>query len=391
MEIDLLPPIENLCISIKNSKLSSKQCLNKRKYGEFCGKHKDGKCKMRYDVYYESCKNKKQNIENLNQKNNDNKSEIKKKETLENIIENINRLSKRKIILYLKKYNISYKNKSKVYLRQTLEFLLTTISYYKNYIPQIITIQKNYRKKYINDIYGLNSFVRKNITNDVDPILLLDIKDIPFHQLFTFKDNNFTYGFHIYSISTLINNKQPNPYNRNIFSNKTIQNVKKRLRYMDKHNISIKNGETIYHLTPIQEITSRVVTLFQKIDELDNYTDVDWFLNLCVIQLKKFYLWGYEIWNYCYHAPIHERKRIRPPNGNAFHKKHLLSKYNEKNKISLQNFILDELEKFIMNNISSKEEKKIGAWLILTALTRASNLAAIALPHLYNSVPNINI
>ena len=141
---------------------------------------------------------------------------------------------------------------------------------------------------------------------------------------------------------------------------------------MQYNNIPIQNDDSQIILTPIQKMTSRVVTLFQKIDELDNYTDVDWFLHLDIKQLKKFYLWGHEIWNYCYHAPINERKRLRPPNGNAFHKKHLLNKYHEKNKIILQNFILDEIEKFINNDVSNKEEKKVGAWLILTALTRAS-------------------
>ena len=41
MELD--PPIQNLCISTKSCKISNKQCMNKRKFGEYCGKHKDGK------------------------------------------------------------------------------------------------------------------------------------------------------------------------------------------------------------------------------------------------------------------------------------------------------------------------------------------------------------
>ena len=42
----------NLCMSVKNLKNNkNEQCPNKRKFGEYCGKHSNGKCKLRIDKF----------------------------------------------------------------------------------------------------------------------------------------------------------------------------------------------------------------------------------------------------------------------------------------------------------------------------------------------------
>ena len=50
-------------------------------------------------------------------------------------------------------------------------------------------------------------------------------------------------------------------------------------------------------------------------------------------------------------------------------------------KLALQNIVLREMDRFISEGIN-REEKKLGAMLMLTALVEVSNEAAQALPHL---------
>ena len=81
--------------------------------------------------------------------------------------------------------------------------------------------------------------------------------------------------------------------------------------------------------------------IFHRIDILGNYTDVNWFLDLNLYQLKTLYKEAEDIWNYRAQHLTAEIKRKHIPNNDAFKLKPY--KINAMtNKLQIQNIILDE-------------------------------------------------
>ena len=88
----------------------------------------------------------------------------------------------------------------------------------------------------------------KKCLNDNDFLTFQKISDIPFYQLYTYKDkDNFIYGFDICSIYNMLKNNEytKNPYNRNELPTNTLRNIKKIIRLTKKLgyplNIEIKS------------------------------------------------------------------------------------------------------------------------------------------------------
>jgi hypothetical protein len=122
----------------------------------------------------------------------------------------------------------------------------------------------------------------------------------------------------------------------------------------------------------------KIKDTFHKINMLDNYTNYEWFKNLNTHDLYTLYIKTEDIWNYRSNMSIESKSKI-VKYGIAFNiHSTLLKTYN---KIKLQNIILDEYNRLISEGIN-RDEKKLGAILILTGLVEVSFDAANALPHL---------
>jgi len=114
---------------------------------------------------------------------------------------------------------------------------------------------------------------------------------------------------------------------------------------------------------------------------LDNYTSHTWFNNLSLNDLIKLYTILEDIWNYRLGMTRESRRNILPnSNGNAF-----MISYNFikriKNKLNIQDILLTEIDKFISDGIN-RDERKLGAMIILSGLVEVSDEAADGLPHL---------
>jgi hypothetical protein len=123
----------------------------------------------------------------------------------------------------------------------------------------------------------------------------------------------------------------------------------------------------------------KIKDLFYRINMLDNYTDPLWFKHLSFTQLLTLYIKAEDIWNYRSNMNIESKKKI-VNNGIAFNIPHHLLK-TIKNYMKLQNIILDEFMRLITEGVD-RDERKLGAILLLTALVEVSGDAANALPHL---------
>lgn len=249
---------------------------------------------------------------------------------------------------------------------------------------KIIKIQKLFKKNKLKLIEKLRGPAFKNRNLSINDNDFLTFSKIENKYFYSFKDiDNFIYSFDIRSLNELINLNQNNPYNRK----KIPEFVKKKLKILLNNLKTEKiptNIEKIIITDPYQKIKHKVFDLFQKIDMLDNYTDINWFLDLNIYQLKNLYKSAEDIWNYRIMIdPSIDynkiKKRIIPNNDIFLIPQQYINSIN--NKIKIQNIILDDFNKLVSEGIE-KSDKILGAMWVLTALVEVSKDAAFALPHL---------
>ena len=168
-----------------------------------------------------------------------------------------------------------------------------------------IIIQKNIRRYFVTKFFKISGPALNNYslcTNTCDFLSLLPLTQIKKLHFFSFEDKDkFIYGFNFKSIYNLYlksNQQSKNPYNRKLMPNSILQNIKQKLRLSKILNINL--DLEIRNIIGIKtdKIRLRTLTIFQKMDELGNYTNIDWFLNLNKLQLIKFMKELEDIWNY---------------------------------------------------------------------------------------------
>jgi len=298
----------------------------------------------------------------------------------------INNYIKKDFNMFNNNILIEFCNSNNIYcINKKKNVLIKNITlYFKDkYDNKISFIQQYYRyyiHKKINKLKGPALYNRDLCNNKSDFFNLCDIKTIPNKYFFSFRDkDNFIYGFEINSIYKMIEFEKINPYNRNQLSEETLNNI----IYIYKL-INISNSNLVNINYSRKTIEQSVTDIFQTIDNLGNYTNVSWFLDLNIYKLKNFYKELEDIWNYRLSLTIEQKKEIIHPTGILF-RIPLSIIYNIHNKTKLQIICIDIMNKLITSGIND-DCKKQGCYYILMALTLVSHDAAISLPWLTNSV-----
>jgi hypothetical protein len=263
--------------------------------------------------------------------------------------------------------------------------LMTYIYNFLLFSKHATMIQKYVRgflQRKMNALRGPAFLKRDLCVNDNDFFTLEEVSKITPVQFYSIKDDDgFVYGFDILSLWQLYQRSRnvENPYNRKEFP-KTTYRILKRLVKLNDINTQMKDES----LDLEKELELRVVSLFQFINTLGHYTDHSWFLSLNVNRLVRFYREVYDIWNHRAQISYETKARIYP-SGNPFR--------IAANMIITDNTSLYELRKLcvtICENLTyygiTDDDKTLGAYYILTALTLQSHDAAVALPWLYQSV-----
>lgn len=256
-----------------------------------------------------------------------------------------------------------------------------------------IIIQKTYRRYLIYKYYKLAgpAFKNRNICkNETDFFTLESVNEINNDQFFSFKENNNIWGFNIISIYNLFIKQKTkevtNPYTRDIISNNIFDSVIQFIRIskiLNKPiNINLNNDNQSFSFKKKNEI--KCLELFQIINQLGNYSDHSWYLNLSRLSLLRFIRELIDIWQYRAELSIETKCQICSPNGNPF-------RYCDVNRLNIVNFInLQKIGLIIINELITKgitqEHCNLGASYVLCALTLVSEPAAIALPWLFQSV-----
>jgi len=259
-------------------------------------------------------------------------------------------------------------------------------------------VRGNLQRKY-NKYHG-PAFLKRNIcTNTCDFFTMDEMKDIELEQFFSYKDEDgFIYGFDLISLYNLIhkgsdNNIIKNPYNRLPIPSNVMNDYKTlfRLSKILKKPICIEIKNNIgTEVSQEKSIELRALTLFQEIDGLGNYSSPSWFLSLNRNQLIRLVRELLEIWSYRAQLSNEIQRLICPPSGDPFHRIpsfHVLQNYNE--IIEIQKIVLTILEKLV-NSAISRDNKALGAYYVLGAITLVNVEAAEALPWLYQSFVYFN-
>ena len=296
----------------------------------------------------------------------------------------------------------------------------------------VIIIQKTARRyltKVVLDLMGPAKFDRKICVNDSDFYTMEPLINIPFDNFFSYKDKeNFVYGFELSSLIQYIKIKEKsgelrrkikNPYNRNsmkheipkihklqhlirVINGTTLKRelptrIQSRPRSSSHHNdlrsrtLSIGIDSNYNHalmLETIREMRSksnehRTRELFIVIDQLGNYSDYNWFLNLDRGCYLRYYRILKDVWTYRAQIPTYTKIKICPlwdPFG-------MFSNVNvgELTREQLMSRCLCVMEDMVYTGVE-QQYRVIGSLHVLSVLTVINREARSNMPWLYESL-----
>lgn len=243
----------------------------------------------------------------------------------------------------------------------------------------------------LNNFYRGPAYFKRNLcNNDTDFFTLENMKDIDNAQFISYENSNgIIYGYDIVSLYNLIlkNGKNTkNPYDRGIFPNYLLNNIKKlrSISYALNYDMKVNIKNEIVE-DKKKSIEFKLISIFQKIDEHGFITNLEWFNSLSRNGLVRYIRELGDIWNYRAQLSMETKVNICPPSGNPFIYFNTRDFYNNNNIDQIKLAIIKVME-CLVNNGNTQEYKALGAFYILSALTLVSSNAADSLPWLYQSV-----
>ena len=272
--------------------------------------------------------------------------------------------------------------------------LISRIYSYLYFSSYIIKIQKVFRRYLVSRyklLHGPAIMERKICTNSDDFVTMEPLDEINFHQFISYKDTDgFIYGFDITSLHNLFlksGDEIKNPYNRNLIPESVFKNIRGliRLGRILKININLNFEDDSKKVSNEKAIELKALSLFQQIDSLGNYSNVNWFLSLNRTQLVKFIRELIDIWQYRAQLPTQTKRNICPPIGDPFRSISIQYINAEENLWNVKKMLLDVIDKLINSGVD-KDSKALGAYYVLGALTLVNSDAATSLPWLFQSV-----
>lgn len=289
------------------------------------------------------------------------------------------------------------------------EYLRKRLFNFLYYSYNIIIVQKYARyflaKKYIK-VHGPAFYNRSLCSNDVDFCTLDSLNAISYNQFISFKDNNsHIYGFDIKSLYNLFiksgNVKKTsnsnsnssnvlNPFTNVCFSHSIFEQLLEYIRLTKLLKLELDlNYDDLIILSIHKQLEMKILTLFQRIDSLGNYTNIKWFMELDKYGVIQFIRELADIWNYRANLTQETKRAIVPPSGNLFNSDHInINTLPQYNFIQIKKYAIQIIDLLINKGIN-ENSCVLGSYYVLSALTMVSNEAATSLPWLYEAV-NLN-
>ncbi len=284
----------------------------------------------------------------------------------------------------------------------------------------VIKIQRNVRRFFVSKWFKLKG-TPKGCVNESDFYTLEPLDEIPYLLFFQHTDQKHNYGFNLKSLFTMTvknnNNKFENPYNRDNMKpaeNKIVEIVKLTnvlfpANELINHIVELSNGMTTSSLVQAvlskerrparrqqqhqqqllqqqqqeqRTIDQRITAIFMHIDQLGNYTQMQWLTTLTPQRIYYMIVKISQLW----HAlPRDLRSRICPR----------ISPFSETifgtRPIDLRSpleqimpLVVGMAETLVFSGIDP-EHQNLGAMYFLTGLTIVSLEARIQMPWLYDN------
>lgn len=257
------------------------------------------------------------------------------------------------------------------------------------HVVKIQRIWSNYIVRIYNTLKGPARLKRSKCVNETDFLTMDSIKDIPYHQFYSYTDSSGqTYGFDLLSLYNLYEknkNKPSNPYNRQPFPSKVKNDIKRIIKISKYRGNPIKLIiDKPDEVSPLKQLDFRILAVFQEIDNLGNYTDITWFSSLQRVRLIRFIRELSDIWSYRAQLTMLTRREICPPVGNPFHGLNMNTLPNM-TFYALKKEAINIIEHMVNRGINDSS-RGLGANYVLCALTLVNTEAAINMPWLYQSV-----
>ena len=412
----------NKCMARKNQKNAIRfQCPNDKKYGDFCGKHKNYESKnlVRIDQNLDSDRITRIDNDQDCCKTNKNMDDSEIGKPVGNYCDcdeyekgglktlSYSELSKKSFKKYYYNTTPSYpltildylvdmelnrsataiKKSCKYYqLKSSKELKKTEISeqktllrnFFNTYLKcvinydKIIFLQRKIKQWQKNSKIKFNGpavYNRKLCNNQTDFYSFDDIKDIPAKYFFSFRDkDNFVYGFHIESFIQLINESaiSKNPYNRCIIKNDVKKRAKQLWNLLQKKNMASR----IINFDLSNDIKLRVkqkcLSTFQKIDLFGYQTDINWICGLTTYRLKNLARYLINYWQHKAGFSNELKNRILP-NQELFTFSEYRQINNQINKYCIMELIIGGIDKLVSLGVSN-DDKNMGCIMTLMAL-----------------------
>jgi hypothetical protein len=232
---------------------------------------------------------------------------------------------------------------------------------------------------------GPAKWQRDICTNSTDFYSMEDICTLSGEYVFSFVGGGkCVYAFDLRSLSMLLEkNEQPqNPYTREVLSEKIVTKAKNLIRWSRKKGIDTR-WAAIEPQSPDQRFKLKVTDLFQKIDELNYYTNPEWFLGLTVDDLRCFYVELYDIWFHRAELSNEMRKTIIPAPAHPF-KYPINEIVAQRNLDFLRKVNMDIIRMFVSAAVE-RTDRILGAMYIVTVMTLVNRQCRQMYPWLYES------
>jgi hypothetical protein len=222
-------------------------------------------------------------------------------------------------------------------------------------------------------------------TNETDFYSMETICSLSGEYVFSFVENaKCAYAFDVRSLSTLLEKTEQcqNPYTREPLTESVLAKAKKFIRWSRKKGVDTR-WVPIEPESPDIRFKLKVTDLFQKIDELNYYTNPEWFLGMDIDDQRCFYVELYDIWFHRADLSPEMRKTIIPDPAHPF-------KYNineivaQKNMDFLRKLNMDMIRMFI-SAAAERSDRILGAMYVVTVMTLVSRQCRSMYPWLYES------
>jgi hypothetical protein len=228
-------------------------------------------------------------------------------------------------------------------------------------------------------------------TNTTDFYSMENISSISGESLFSYynKKDKMIYAFDIKSLTSLlektnVDDKSPpqNPYNRQEIEEDVIKKINAYVRWCRQNGVDTR-WTPIEPQTPDQLFQMKVTDLFQKIDELNYYTNPEWFIKMSIDNHRCFYVELHDIWNHRAELAPSVRLEIIPAPARPF-KTPVREVVALKSIDLLRKINMDIIRMFISAAVA-RPDRILGAMYVVTAMTLVSKQCAEMYPWLFES------